>query len=283
MTVPEFSENFLTELRALGVERGDILYVSSDLTRFLANAMRLLKLRGKAQINSFLDSLTDSIQALVGTEGTLLFPIFSWAFCKGETFDPKTTEGDTGAWPNWILHNRTDFLRTQHPMYSFLVWGKDAETLAALENLDAWGTDSPFGYCHKHRAKLLLLDVTAGAGNTFHHYLEEMARVPYRYYKDFASDYLDETGKAERRVYRMYVRDLAIESKELSAEEFYDANKLQKKAEFSGATMRLIDLGRTYRPIVDDFLNHNGEHFYVFSDYTIDWSAGQTHEDDIIK
>lgn len=278
-----YFEEFSEKLQALDVASGDILYVSSDMTRLTAGAIRTLKLRGKSGIDDYLNGLVETLQTLVGEKGTLLFPIFSWDFCRGKTFDIRSSLGDTGSLPNWILTHRTDFLRTRHPLYSFLVWGKDAELLRHMDNKDAWGTDSPFGYCHRNQAKLLLLDVTPGQGNTFHHYIEEMARVPYRYPKDFVSGYIDEFGHEERRRYQMYVRDLSIESEELTADDFYDKNGLQKKTEFSGVTIRLIDLAATYQPLVNDLLTNGGANLYRFHDYEIDWSLGQTHEDDLIQ
>lgn len=91
------------------------------------------------------------LQTIVGAEGTLLFHTFFWSFCHGGTFDYDKTLGETGILSNRAL-KRLDFIRTQHPIYSFAVWGKDARYLAALNNVDAFAHDSPFEYMYQKNA-----------------------------------------------------------------------------------------------------------------------------------
>ncbi len=43
---------------------------------------------------------------------------------------------------------------------------------------------------------------------TFYHHVEEMKRVPYRYFKDFTAPYINREGIEAMRTYQMYVRDL---------------------------------------------------------------------------
>ena len=79
-------DKFIASLKKLGVKNGDILYISSDFTLFLAD---LADTYGIENINYQLNTLIDNLQELVGNNGTILFPIFSWEFNKGKVFDIK--------------------------------------------------------------------------------------------------------------------------------------------------------------------------------------------------
>ena len=43
---------------------------------------------------------------------------------------------------------------------------------------------------------------------TFHHHVEEMMSVPYRYMKNFTGDYIDLDGNKLEKTYSIYVRNL---------------------------------------------------------------------------
>ena len=73
-------------LDSLGVTKGDILYVSSDIKTFLFRLATEFDIKNKEQRNKILNDLVDEFQSLVSTEGTLLFPVFSWDWCRGKGF-----------------------------------------------------------------------------------------------------------------------------------------------------------------------------------------------------
>ena len=112
--------SFAAALKALEIGTGDLLTVSSDIKTLLFRMSTEYNVRGRSERNAALNELIDTLQAAVGTEGTLLFPVFSWDWCRGKGFDLRTTKGEVGTLQNWVLENRPDFLRTRHPMYSFM-------------------------------------------------------------------------------------------------------------------------------------------------------------------
>lgn len=273
-------EELKTALKNFGVHKGDILYVASDITRLTDNASGKYDFKSFDEYQNFraefMNSLVNCFQDFVGTEGTLLLPVFTWTFCRGKEFSVKTTKGETGALNNWVLKNRSDFRRTQHPIYSFMVWGKDADFLAGLENSDSWSEDSPFGYCHKNKAKMLMLDVVPANCLTFVHYVEERIKVPWRYLKDFVSDYTDVDGNTSRRKYSMFVRDLDIIS-----EHFTDLSQLTflHHEKFAEVDLYFLNFAEAFNFYLDDLKNNDAKCCYIFKNYTPDWSCGQTHPD----
>lgn len=268
-------------LHSLDIKNGDILYVASDITLLMNDARKKLGIKTKEERNEFLNQLMDCFQTLVGDYGTLLFPVFTWDFCRHKAFDILNDKGETGALGNWILDNRKDFKRTQHPLYSFMVWGRYSEQLLSMNNKSSWGQDSPFYFLHHNQAKLLLFNVSLQRGFTFMHYVEQSIHVPYRYMKDFFGTYIDENGNKSPRVYSMYVRDLDIESKEYLPDKFLDDTGITKKAKIDTMNFKIVDLAKSYEIVADDLRNNKAGNCYIFYNYDLDWEKGATHDDQI--
>ncbi len=267
----EYWEDFEKHLASLGIKKGDILYVGSDVASVLLSARHELELSSKEEQFRFLDKLIDSIQEAVSEEGTLLFPVYSWDFCRGKGFDYKKTQGEVGVLNNYILNNRSDFKRTQHPIYSFMVWGKDAGYLAGLANQEAWGEASPFKYLLDNDAKQLNINVGPLRGLTFKHYVEQVVRVPYRYPKYFIGSYTDENGVTEDRVYSMYVRDLGIEENPVRDNDAFSSLFVEKNTTFRDWDMFTFNFKKLFEVLKEDFLNNGGKNVYDYGDYKLEW------------
>jgi aminoglycoside 3-N-acetyltransferase len=111
-----------------------------------------------------------------------------------------------------VALKRADFKRTQHPIYSFAVWGRYQNELCQMENKDSFGVDSPFDFFNKHNVKNYIIDVSLKNCFTYAHYAEENSGVvAYRYIKNFTGGYIDEYGTESQRTYSMFVRDLNLD------------------------------------------------------------------------
>jgi aminoglycoside 3-N-acetyltransferase len=259
-------------LDRLGIGKGDILYVGSDIAAVVVLANRELEFKGREDRDVFLNHLVDAIKEHVGEEGTLLVPVYSWKWCKGEPFDYYKTQGEVGAYNNFVLNNRSDFKRTKHPIYSFMVWGKDAEMLCAMNNQEAWGEASPFYYLHHNGGKEFDINVSGLRSMTFKHYVEMSCRVPYRYPKYFLADYTDESGVTEERCYSMYVRDLNVSMKSSQNNAFFEEHHVGQTEGFHGYELHVIDLPKAYEALKDDILNNGAKNVYHFENYTPDFT-----------
>lgn len=283
-------EDFHKSMDALGIGKGDILYVGSDVAAVVVSASRELEIKTREERDAYLNALIDNIKEHVGEEGTLLFPVYSWKYCKGVPFDYYKTQGEDGALNNFILNTRKDFRRTRHPIYSFMVWGKDAEMLLAMNNQEAWGKASPFWYLHHNGGKEFDINVSGLRSMTFKHYVEMSLKVPYRYPKYFLADYTDENGVTEERCYSMYVRDLNVKMKSSQNNAFFEEKGVGQSVEFHGGVLNLIDLPKAYEALKDDILNNGAANVYHFEDYTLDMSkqrdvyeVGYRKDKDLIK
>lgn len=280
MELKEYVAELIEECIKLGVNKGDILYIASDVTAFTYHACKKCGIKGKSGRNELFGTLVDAFKGLVGEDGTLLIPMYTWSFCRGIPYDVKTTPGETGALGNWILENREDFRRTEHPLYSFMVWGKDADYLMSLSNRTAWGQDSPFAYMHSKHAKNLIINKSLAGCFTFTHYVEESIGIPCRYFKDFHGEYMTADGNIEKRTYTMFVRDLDIDSAQVTPDDCLVEDGVAVKGSACEIELQLVDLAAAYPFIVDNYKNHNGDEWYDFMGYVIDWNAGRTHPDE---
>lgn len=188
-----------------GIRRGEMIYVISDVLELAKTAREYGE---KFDAQKFLHTLMDKI----GSEGTILLPVFNWDFCVGKPFDYKQTPGKTGALGNAALKNPA-FIRTRHPIYSFAVWGRHKDYLCAIETDDCFGTGSIFDYLYQNKAKAFVIGLNALEGFTMVHYVEQKIGVPYRYFKKFEGTYIDNLGEHIKSAV-MYVRDLDIDPQE---------------------------------------------------------------------
>lgn len=272
----EFWNGLKDVLERLGIQKGEILYISSDITTFLFEMSMDYGIRDRKSRNMVLNSLIDIFQETVGDEGTLLFPVFSWDWCKGNGFDLLHTKGEVGTLSNWVLENRKDFIRTKHPIYSFMVWGKDADYLADMDNQDAWSHASPFYYLQTHEAKQLLFNIEAKQGLTIVHYMEQEVNVPYRHPKYFFGEYIDADGIKETRMYSMYVRDLDVESGCGVCNQFLIDNGAASQEEWLNNVLTLVKIAESCSIIKKDMEENNGRNTLTFKEGELDWSKKQT-------
>lgn len=184
--------------RHLPIRPGDVLWLTADLTRLAFAAVR-----NEGRFSA--DSLIDGFQELLTSEGTLIIPAFNHDLKKNDRFDARSTRPMTGALA-WAALKRDDFRRTQHPLHSFLVWGRDAEKLLQLDNKSSFGPDSPFGFMLRQDAKMLMIGTGVSESFTFVHFVEEEKKVRYREYRKYKIDYISEEGESGSRHYTLFAK-----------------------------------------------------------------------------
>jgi FkbH-like protein len=150
-----------------------------------------------------------ALQGLVAQGWTIALPAFTFSFCGGKPFDLQSSASEVGILADWALTGLAEARRTPHPIYSFVVAGPLADRLASLNPLTTFGEGSLFQFFEREGASLVMLGCDWKYCTQFHRY-EEIAGVPYRYFKDFSGQV--RMGRAEQSVVaRMFVRDLQID------------------------------------------------------------------------
>ena len=250
-------QKFIKIFKKIGIKKGDILYVASDLLKILVSFRKEKK---ELDLDIFINTLIKS----VGSNGTILIPTYNWDFCKKKSFDIKNTKSECGALSNHSI-KRKDFKRTKHPIYSFAVWGKYKNLLVNLKNRSAWSANSPFDFLFKKKAKNLFIGIDYKEAFTMDHYFEQKVNVKYRYHKTFTSKYIDEKNSKKIKKYTMFVRKTNLcDTTKISNLLDVELIKIKalKKIKLKNVLFSLIDLNLASKIIIDDLKKEKSNFIY---------------------
>lgn len=194
-------ENTLTlDWKNSGINDGDTVLIHSSIS----NTLRRIETSG---VKPSVEIIFESFLRAVGSDGTLVFPLFNFEFTQGVPFDIKETPSHMGALTEFARKHPKS-IRTGHPIYSFAVIGKNTSKFDNLKNFSGYGANSPFSVVHELNGKIAVLDLPDQNSMTFYHYVEECCEVPYRYHKTFTAPYMDAEGSCEDETFGLFVRDL---------------------------------------------------------------------------
>lgn len=179
MTSADYTyQDLLTAYAALGVRRGGLVFVTSDLSRLMR-----YEEPGPAAL---LDAHLRAFRELLGDEGTLFVPTSSLDLCNTDiAFDPATTPSfQMGAFSEHV-RTRAAAVRSFHPFWSVAGLGPAAKPMLEGISRHAYGWNSVF----QRFVEADVLAVAIGKHPRFAvpvvHHVETVAGVPYRYNKEF--------------------------------------------------------------------------------------------------
>jgi len=185
----DYSRSDLIEgLRTVGLRRGDIAF-------FHISHETLGRAESGSNGSELCDLLYSAMQEVIGPDGTMLVPTFSFSFYRNEDFDSISTPAMQGQWSSSVefleyFRNRPGVVRSVDPLFSVAGTGpKAAELLNDLPNT-SFGRDCLYERLLKSAGKICGIGVGIGEA-TFLHYVEEVKSVPFRYKKLF-------TGRSRR-------------------------------------------------------------------------------------
>ncbi|TVQ65383.1 MAG: aminoglycoside N(3)-acetyltransferase [Balneolaceae bacterium] len=189
-------------LKTLGLKEGDTVMVHSSL-------FSLGLIRGippAEQAKAYLKILQHS----VGDEGTLLAPAFNFDFCNGKPFHRQNSPSVGMGILSETIRTHKNACRSKHPMQSVAVLGRKSEWITGPDTNSSFSIGGAIHRFIESNGKLLLLGSSIMAAALIH-WAEERLEVPYRYWKSFHGDYIDDKENiSEVRTYQMYARDLKL-------------------------------------------------------------------------
>lgn len=178
------SSVFFKILKKLNIKKNDNILVNSNILNLIVENKK-----NKKKIN-----LIELLKKKVTNKGTLIFPTYSWDFCKFKKFDYKKTLSICGSLSNLSLKD-SDFIRTRNPIFSFSVYGKNKKKFFEIPHNDCFSLNSPFGYLINNQGKNLFIDIDYKDAFTFVHLAEQAEKVNYRYKKNFSGIFIDQFNK----------------------------------------------------------------------------------------
>ena len=239
----------------LGLKSDDTLLIASDISKLAYNTFK-----NKEKLNSNL--LVDSFKRVL-KDGTLLFPAFIDDFKAGDTFDKLKNAPEMGALSK-LTFERVDFIRSNDPLHSFMAFGKDADDIAEMNYNSTFGKDSVFDYLKKTRAKMLLIDVDLEHSFTFAHFVEEDQQVSYRKYIDLEYKSVNESGRVEDKVVKVYAKKNGVVNTLNKLEPILIEKGAMGKIEINESIFRLIHLDTAYAIISEEIRNNGGKNLHSF-------------------
>ena len=158
------------------------------------------------------------IEAL-GPDREVIFPTFNYDFPRTKIYDIIRDPCQVGAL-NEYVRKLNPAERTLTPIFNFVILNRHMFTLSCSKNV--FGSDSIFGQLTKNHGQMCFLGSLFERSNTFIHYIEDLAEVPYRYPKRFKGVVIHPTGKKEVEIsYRIQPLEKILE---------YNISKIQKEA-----------------------------------------------------
>lgn len=175
---PYTYQDLLETYAALGVGRGETVYVTSDLWQ-----VRGYEVAGS---RALLEAHTGALLELLGEEGTLCVPTASVHLCNTDiVFDPATTEGRLRGAISEHVRQLPGAKRSFHPFFSYAAVGRHAERITRDAPRGAFACGSPEYRMMELDALSLSIGCHPRRTCTTVHLVEQAAGVPYRYTKEF--------------------------------------------------------------------------------------------------
>jgi aminoglycoside 3-N-acetyltransferase len=194
-----FFKDIVQAILNAGVTAGDTAIVHVDLGAF----GKLGKIFDRT---IFANIFTEAFLEVLGSEGTLLTPTFTYSFCKGEVYNPTSTPSTIGLYSE-EFRKRPDALRSPHPIFSVAAIGKRAEEVTQNIGKNSFGVGSVYDKLHHiENSKYIVVGVPYWVCTQVH-YVERLLEVPYRYVKNF-SGVINIGGNEFEESYEYYVRYL---------------------------------------------------------------------------
>nr|WP_255555541.1 AAC(3) family N-acetyltransferase [Enterovibrio paralichthyis] len=202
-------EELVAAVRAVGVKENDILFCHSNVG-FLGVP------EGLKDRQAILELILSAIQDVIGEEGTLVVPTFTYSFGKNEIFDVDSSVSNCGAFSEFIRMHPSAF-RSNDPSVSVAAIGRKAQDLTKNIPQDAYSEDSVFGRLVKQRVRIF--NINFDAGTTLLHYLEKQCQVSYRFDKTFHGEKMED-GCLVQSASTLWVRDMDLEGSDANFDAF---------------------------------------------------------------
>jgi aminoglycoside N3'-acetyltransferase len=185
----------------LKVKKSDNIYLGVDI-------FKLYKTFNSKKINrfDFVNEVLDFFLKKLGKNGNLIIPVFDFNSVIKKKFDQRYSSSDSGALGALLLKDYYKH-RIGTPFYSFLCFGKKLNIYKKIQDPHTVGKNSLWKYFIKDNFYLLTLGHHYSRSFTHVHHLEYLAKVKYRYDKNFKIYCTDMHGNKKTNKIVLYVRN----------------------------------------------------------------------------
>lgn len=179
-------KEIIEALRASGVKKGDIVFSHSNIAYFGFPEEGSSK-EAAGQI------ILDAFREVIGNEGTLIVPTFTYSFCKNLVYDHQQSASTCGFFTE-MVRNIPASQRSFDPLFSVTALGDKAGELTENVSRECFGKGSFWERFLHYNG--MVCNLNFDAASTFIHYVERCLQVPYRKDRTFSGIAIT-NGKAQ--------------------------------------------------------------------------------------
>lgn len=172
------TEQLVEAFRAAGLFEGCIAFVHVSLGRLGIN-------RAAPDEMTACKELLRALDSVLGDNGTLLVPTYTYSLGKGELFEPITTPSTIGPFSEFV-RTSPGWLRSREPMLAVSGKGPAVKRLFADLPPTCYGYNSLYDRLVEADARIVTIGLDLHWA-TFRHHCEEVAQVPFRRSKRFSA------------------------------------------------------------------------------------------------
>ncbi len=191
-------EDIIEALRKIDIVTGDTVFLHTNIGFFG-------RLENAKTADALCEGFFDALQEVVGKEGTIVVPTFSYSFCHQEEYDPVNTPTTCGMFSEYV-RKQDGVIRSLDPNFSVAAWGRLAAYYTGDPSHESFGKGSFWERFLKEKGKIVCMNMDCGS--TFVHYVECCNQVDYRYNKAFNGILTDYQGNRKKDYFVHYVYDL---------------------------------------------------------------------------
>jgi len=190
-------EQLAAAFRRIGLREGDSVFVHSNIGLLGVPKGGLVK-------ETIFDTVFGAFTDVIGKEGTLIVPTFTFSFAKSQPYDPDATPSTSGMFTE-MFRRLPQARRSSDPMFSVAAIGRRAREFTDDVPIECFGQKSFFDRLMKTNGAICNIGIPPGS--TFIHYVEQSLNVPYRFKKLFTGQLIKD-GSARNATAIFFCQDL---------------------------------------------------------------------------
>lgn len=192
-----FKNYIQLSLKKIGVKKNDVIFIHTDIVNLPIYPFKTKNIKKRVEL--ICEYIFKTLEKVIGKKGTIIVPTFNYDFCTTKEFSPKYTPSKEGVFTEY-LRKKKHTVRTLNPIHSVAIFGFYKKDLATGIGNNCFGSNSIFERIYDKNAWIIFLG-TSIQSCTFVHRCEELAKVPYRFYKNFSGYILGKKKKAVNHSY----------------------------------------------------------------------------------
>ena len=169
-------EDIVNCLNNVGLKNGDKIFIHSNIGFFG-------KLKDTNDSSKYYESFKNAIFEIIGSEGTLVVPTFTYSFMNNEIFDREKSSTVCGMFSEMVRKD-PESIRSIDPNFSVSAIGMDSNFFT--DNLPNHSFNSNSFWDRLLQKNGKICNFNFDSGSTFFHFVEKTLNVSYRYNKKFS-------------------------------------------------------------------------------------------------